>query len=130
MGIGTRNLQHHIEWISGAQNKVAGGLSCLVKLPEDKPVPVNMLSATNTDGLTFNTRSQTCQHPFPDNSTSQPYVTPDVLEATDPTLKSLTVDRLQALLQMQKKLILSANEYPNTYQMEKHLSTKLISSYM
>ena len=38
----------------------------------------------------------------PGISTSQPYVTPDVSAATDPTPKSLTEDRLQALLQMQK----------------------------
>ena len=36
------------------------------------------------------------------NTTSQPDTTPEVLEATDPTPKSLTADRLQALLQMQK----------------------------
>ena len=33
---------------------------------------------------------------------SQPDVIPDVSEAKDPTPKSLTADRLQALLQMQK----------------------------
>ena len=63
-----------------------------------------MLSATNTNGPAFNTRSQTHQHLSPDTSTSHPQtnVTPDVTEATDPTPKSLTVDRLQALIQMQK----------------------------
>ena len=68
----------------------------------DKPVPVNMLSATNTDEPAFNTRSQTHEHLSPDASTSQPDVTPDISEATNPTPKSLTADRLQALLQMQK----------------------------
>ena len=90
------------EWISGACNKAADCLSCLVELPEDKPVPVNMSYATSTDGPAFNTRSQTLQHLSPDVSTSHPDVTPDVSEATDPTPKSLTADRLQALLQMQK----------------------------
>ena len=66
----------------------------LVELPQDKPVPINMLSGTNTHGPTFNTRSQTCQCLSPDISTSQPNVTPDISEATDPTPKSLTVDRL------------------------------------
>ena len=63
-----------------------------------------MLSATNTNGPAFNIRSQTHQHLSPDTSTScpQPDVTPDVTEATDPTPKSLTVGRLQSLLQMQK----------------------------
>ena len=36
------------EWISGACNKAADCPSCLVKLPQEKPVLVNMLSATNT----------------------------------------------------------------------------------
>ena len=69
-------------------------LSCLVELPQDKPVPINMLFVTNTDGPAFNTRSQTHQNLSKDTSTSQPDITPDVSEATDPTLKSLTVDRL------------------------------------
>ena len=96
--LGTYNIP--FEWISGACNKAADCLSCLVELPEDKPVPVNMLSATNTDGPAFNTRSQTHQHLSLDTSTLQPDVTPEVSEATDPTPKSLTADRLQALLQM------------------------------
>ena len=50
-----------IEWISGAHIKAADCLSCLVELPQDKPVPINMLYVTNTDGPAFNTRSQTCQ---------------------------------------------------------------------
>ena len=61
-----------------------------------------MLSVTDTDGLAFNTRSQTHEHLLMDTSTLQPDITPNVLEATDPTPKSLTTDRLQALLQMQK----------------------------
>ena len=73
-----------------------------MELSQDKPVPVNMLSATNTDGPAFHTRNQTHQHLSLDISTSQPNVTPEVSEATDPTPKSLTADRLQALLQMQK----------------------------
>ena len=87
------------ELISGTHNKAADCLLCLMELPQDEPVPINMLSATNTDGPAFNTRNQTCQHLSPDTSTSQPDVTPDI---TDPTPKSLTADRLQALLQMQK----------------------------
>ena len=76
-----------------------------------------MLSATNTDGPAFNTRSQTHQHLFTDTSTpcSQPDVTADVTEATDPTPKSLTADRLQGLLQMQKT-------DPFCKQISKHLS--------
>ena len=61
-----------------------------------------MLSITDTDGHAFNTRSQTHQHLSTDTSTSQPNITPDVSEVRDPTLRTLTVDRLEALLQMQK----------------------------
>ena len=45
------------EWISGAHNKAADCLSHLVELPQDKPVSINMLSVTGTDGPAFNTRS-------------------------------------------------------------------------
>ena len=45
------------EWISGACNKATDCLSCLVELPQDKPVSINVLSVTKTDGPAFNTRS-------------------------------------------------------------------------
>ena len=90
------------EWISGACNKAADCLSHLVELPQDSPVSINMLSVTNTNGPTYNTRSQTHQCPPLDTSTSLPDITPEVSEASDPTPKTLTSDRLQALLQMQK----------------------------
>ena len=57
---------------------------------------------SNTDGPTFNTRSQTCQHLTPDTSIVQPSIAPEVSPVPHPTPKSLTEDRLQALLQMQK----------------------------
>ena len=50
------------KWMSEACSKAADCLLCLVELPQDKPVLVNMLSATNTSGPAFNTRSQTHQH--------------------------------------------------------------------
>ena len=92
------------KWISGTHNKAADCLLHLVELLQDKPVLVNMLSATSTGGPAFNTRRQTHQHLSLDTSTShpQPDITPDVTEATGPTPKSLTADRLQALLEMQK----------------------------
>ena len=90
------------EWISGACNKAADCLSCLVELPQDKPVSIIMLSVTDTDGPDFNTRTQTHQCLSTDTSTSQPDITPDVSEARDPTPKILTANRLQVLLQMQK----------------------------
>ena len=90
------------EWISGACNKAADCLSHLLELPQVTPVQINMLSVTNTDGPTFNTRSQTHQHLSPDTSTSQPDIMPEVSTIANPTPKSLTADRLEALLQMQK----------------------------
>ena len=48
-----------LEWISGAKKKAADCLSCLVEPPQTTSVPINMLSASNTDGPTFNTRNQT-----------------------------------------------------------------------
>ena len=90
------------EWISGAKNKAADHLSCLVELPPTTLAPINMLLVSNTDGPTFNTRSQTQQHLAPDTSTAQPSITPDITSTSDPTPKSLTVDKLEALLQMWK----------------------------
>ena len=60
-----------------------------------------MLSVTDMDGPAFHTGNQTHECLSWDTSISQPDVIPDVSEAKDPTPKSLTADRLQALLQMQ-----------------------------
>ena len=57
---------------------------------------------TNLDGPAFNTRCQTHQCLSMDTSTSQPDTTPEVSKIPDPTPKSLTADRLEALLQVQK----------------------------
>ena len=73
-----------------------------MELPQVMPVPINMLSVTNSDGHAFNTRSQTHQCLSPNTSTSQPDMMPTVSEVTDPTPKSLTADRSETLLQMQK----------------------------
>ena len=80
------------EWILGAKNKVANYLSCLVDLPHTTAVPINMLSVSNTDGPTFNTRNQTCQHLTPDTSTLQPSITPEVSPVPQLTPKTLTED--------------------------------------
>ena len=90
------------EWISGAKNKAADCLSHLVELPPKTSALINMLSVSNTNGPAFNTRSQTQQFLAPDTSTAQPSVTPDITSPPDPTPKSLTAERLEALLQMQK----------------------------
>ena len=62
-----------------------------------------MLSATNLDGPAFNTRSRTAQHSSSEGTTPQTdAIAPDVTDTLSTTPKSLTVDRLEALLQMQK----------------------------
>ena len=57
-----------------------------------------MLSVSNTDGPAFYTRNQTQQCLAPDPSTAQPSITADIASSPDPTPKSLTADRLGALL--------------------------------
>ena len=62
-----------------------------------------MLSATGLDEPAFNTRSRTAQHTSSEDTTSRSdAVTPDVTDIPSTTPKSLIMDRLQALLQMQK----------------------------
>ena len=91
------------EQISGARIKAADCLSHLVELPQDKLTTVNMLSATIFDGPAFNTRSRTAHHTSSEDATSQSdAVAPDVIDAPSTTPKSLTINRSQALLQMQK----------------------------
>ena len=102
------------KWISGANNKAADCLSCLVKLPSTPSTSINMVSVSNKDGPPFNTRSQTQQCLASDQSTAQQHITPDIMPTSDPTPKSLTADRLEALLQMQK-----------TYLFCKHISKQL-----
>ena len=60
-----------------------------------------MVSVSNKDRPANNTRSQTQQHLASDQSRAQKHVTPDITSTSDPTPKSLTADRLEALLQMQ-----------------------------
>ena len=111
------------EWISGAKNKAADCLSCLVELPFMPSASINMVSVSNTDGPAFNTRSQPQQCLASDQSTAQQDVTSDITPTPDPTSKSLTADRLEALLQMQKQTLF-VNEYLNVYLMERHLNMK------
>ena len=90
------------KWISGAKNKAVDCLSRLVEQLPATPATINMLTVTHTDRSTFNTRSQTRQDSTSNNSTTQLNTVPDVLPHPNPTPKSLTADRLEALLQMQK----------------------------
>ena len=101
-GLGLTTYNVTFEWISGAHNKPADCLSHLVKLHQTTLAQINLLSVTNSNGCAFNPRSQTHQCLSANTSTSQPDIMPDVSEVPDPTPKSLTADRLQALLQMQK----------------------------
>ena len=84
------------------KNKAVDCLSCLVELPQTMPALINLLSVTNSNGPAFNTRSQTHQCLSNNTSTVQPDVTPEISKTPDPTPKSLTADRLETLLQMQK----------------------------
>ena len=61
-----------------------------------------MLSATHSDVPTFNTRSQTAQQSPSEDSTPQTdAVALDVTVTQSTTPKSMSADRLEALLQMQ-----------------------------
>ena len=57
-----------------------------------------MLSVSNTDGPAYNTRSKTQQCSVPDTPTIPPSITADITLTPEPTPKSLTADRLEALL--------------------------------
>ena len=80
------------EWISGAKNKAANCLSCLVELPSMPSASINVVSVSNKDGPAFNTGSQTQQCLASDQSTAQQDVMPDITSTPDPTPKSLTAD--------------------------------------
>ena len=72
------------EWISGAENKAADCLSCLVELPQTTPALINLLSVTNLYGPAFNTRSQTHQCLSKDTSITLPDVMPEIYKTPDP----------------------------------------------
>ena len=90
------------KWISKAKYKATACLSCLAELPQTTTALINLLSIGNSDRPAFNTRSQTHQWLTMDTSTVQPDVMPEISKALDPTPKSLTADRLEALLHMQR----------------------------
>ena len=90
------------KWISGAKNKAVDCLSWLVELLMTAPATVNMLTVTHTDRPTSNTRSCTKKDSPDTTSTPHPDVSPNISPDTNQTTKPLTVDRLEALLQMQR----------------------------
>ena len=64
---------------------------------------INMLSAIHSDGPAFNTRSRTTQQSSSKDSTPQTdAIAPDVTDTQNTTPISLSADRLEALLWMQK----------------------------
>ena len=87
----------------GAHSKAADCLSHLVELPQNQPTMINMLSATHPEGSAFNTRSRTAQqHSSNDLTPHTDATAPVIPETGHTTLKSLSADKLDALLQMQK----------------------------
>ena len=90
------------KWISGARNKAADCLSSLVEQLPITPALIYMLTVAQMDGPTFHTRSQTRQDSPSSNSNTQANTTPNVAPDTTPMPKTLTADRMDALLQMQK----------------------------
>ena len=74
-----------------------------MELPENTPTTINMLSTTHSDGPAFNTRSTMAQHSSSDDTPPQTdAVASDVTDTQNTIPKSLTANRLEALLQMQK----------------------------
>ena len=61
-----------------------------------------MLTVTHTDGPAFNTRSHTQKNSPDTASTPYPDVAPQISKEETSAPKSLTADRLEALLQMQR----------------------------
>ena len=61
-----------------------------------------MLAATHADGPALNTRSHTCNTSADTTSFPHPDVSPQISQETTSTPKPLTVDRFEALLQMQR----------------------------
>ena len=90
------------EWISEAKNKAADCLSWLVEQLSTTPATVNMLTVMHTDGPAYDTRS--CMKKDSAGTTFTPHqdVTPNISPDKNQTPKSLTADRLEALLQMQR----------------------------
>ena len=128
----------YVSGISGAWNKAADCLFRLVKQPTDSKATIKTLTATNSDGPAFNTRSKTSHHcqttMDAELSNTQSirgnlYTRLTTVEtAQDITLKPLTADRHEASLKMQK-MDPFLNASPNGYWMERHQSMRPIYSH-
>ena len=89
------------KWILGACKKAADCLSHEVELPQNQPKTIYMLSTTHPDGPAFHTRSRTAhQHSSNDPTPETDATAPVDTEPRDTTMKSLSPDRLEALLQL------------------------------
>ena len=86
------------EWNSGAKNKAA---DCLSRLVTPITTSINMLTVSFNDGPAFNTRSHTQSTSNPTSALPTDAV-PHLSQDATPTPKSLTADRLDTLLQMQR----------------------------
>ena len=89
-----------------------------------------MLSVSNTDGPAFNTRRQTQKHLTLDTSIAQPSITLEGSPVPNPTPKSLTADRLETLLQMQKTDPFCKQITKHVHLMERHHNMKQTFSPM
>ena len=133
MGLELVTYNITFKWISGAQNKAADCLFRLVELPQDKQATVQVLIATNLDGLALHTRSITAQHNITEDLTVQPKtdtVTPvitTVQDTPDNTPKLLTIDYKHYY--KCKEPTHFVNAFPSIYQMAKHQNMKLIFFY-
>ena len=123
------------EWTSGERNKAASCLSRLVKLPNHSKATVTMLTATNSDGPAFNTRSRTSQQHQTTKDTGPSNTSPITNPATsdlttvettqDITLKPLTADRHEVNYRC-RGWIHSVKVSRSNYQMVRHHSMRLI----
>ena len=78
-------------------------LSYLVGPPQNQPTTIIMLPATHPHGPAFNTRSRTAQQCSSNDFTPHTdFPAPVVPETGHTTLKSLSAEKLDTLLQMQK----------------------------
>ena len=87
------------EWISGAKNKAADCLSCLVELPLTTSAPINMLSVLKyrwTQLSILEAKLNNALHQILPQHNQVLHLTS--ASTPDPTPKSLTADRLKALL--------------------------------
>ena len=97
---GVWNSPHTISPLNGCLEPKSKAADCLSWLVEPtSPLPsVHMLTASHTDGPTFNTRSCILTTSPNTTSTLDPDVSPRISQEMNPTPKPLTGDRIETLL--------------------------------